>query len=522
MTTTLSAQRVPDILDCLAQLSNDEVPTPPKLAREMLDLLPVDVWSAYDYRWLDPCCKSGVFLREIAARLLEGLSDHERDFDKRREHIYRDMLWGTSITEMTGQISRRSLYYSRNASGDHSAVTFATNVGNLPFVLTEHEFAKGSCNVCRASAQELNRGESRETHAYSFIHGTYPTKEMVELQFDVIVGNPPFQIGDGGGGGGASATPLYHLFVQQAIELAPRHIVMITPSRWFSGGKNLDDYREQMINDRGMVALVDHPRLYDCFPGVKIRGGVSYFHWARDHDGPCAVSTRIGDKQVSPTVQRFLGDYDVLVRRNEAVKILDKVTNFTVDGDSEPKLSEFVSSRKPFGLASTFRGKTSANGLNDPVLVYGTQSTSWIERDEIPSNKDWIDDWKVLLVKAHGTSGREDMTILGEPIVAKPGEACSETYLVVGRFDAEAEANNCAAYTRTRFLRFLVSLRKLTQNITKNSYRFVPVLPVDRVWTDEVLYARYGLTDEDVGFIESMIKERPSAAGEEIVDGDDE
>lgn len=198
-----STQHIPDILDCLAQLSNDEVPTPPKVARAMLDILPAEVWSSPDYTWLDPVCKSGVFLREVALRLLVGLADWEPDFEKRREHIFRNMLHGASITEMTGIISRRSLYCSRDASGEHSVVRFDTESGNVAFIPTEHTFGNdGRCAICGAPA-DLERGAKRENYAYSFIHGTYPNKEMSAMKFDVIVGNPPYQLGDGGGGGGA-------------------------------------------------------------------------------------------------------------------------------------------------------------------------------------------------------------------------------------------------------------------------------------------------------------------------------
>lgn len=187
-------QHVPDILDCLAQLSNDEVPTPPKLARAMLDLLPAEVWSKPDYTWLDPVSKSGVFLREIASRLLDGLANWEPDLVKRREHIFRNMLHGTSVTEMTGQIARRSVYCSRDASGEHSIVRFDSKAGNIPFIPTEHTFRNGRCTVCGAP-EDLERGDARENYAYAFIHGSYPTKEMSAMKFDVIVGNPPYQVG---------------------------------------------------------------------------------------------------------------------------------------------------------------------------------------------------------------------------------------------------------------------------------------------------------------------------------------
>lgn len=514
MSPSRAGQHIPDILDCLAQLSNDEVPTPPRIARAMLDLLPEEVWRQPDYKWLDPFCKSGVFLREVAARLLVGLSDWESDFVKRREHIMRNMLYGTSITEMTGIIARRSVYCSADASSAHSVVRLDSPAGNIPFEPAQHDFQGSKCRTCGAPI-ELERGETRENHAYSFIHGTYPTEEMSTMKFDVIVGNPPFQLNDGGGGGGASATPLYNLFVERALDLEPRHIVMITKSNWFTGGKGLAGFRARMLADHHFVDLVDHPTLYDCFPGVKIRGGVSYWHWDREHQGPCRVTTRIGDRIVGEPVVRDLGAYDVLVRRNEAVEILDKVMAFRENGAAEPSLAHQVSPRKPFGV---LKASPPSAVVVDPVLVYDNQRTFAVERSSVTSNQAWVDHWKVLLVKAHGTSGKEDRTILGEPVVAGPGTACSETYLVVGRFNSEEDAKRLARYTKTRFVRFLVSLRKLTHNITRDSYNFVPALPMDRDWTDEALFARYGLTHDDVAFIESLIDARDQMPFNEDVD----
>jgi len=236
---------------------------------------------------------------------------------------------------------------------------------------------------------------------------------------------------------------------------------------------------------------------------------VSYWLWSRDHEGPCEVTTKIGDEAIGEPALRMLDAYDVLVRRNEGVRILDKVRAHRVDGESEPLLGDVVSARKPFGLTNQ-RGKATPVGLNDPVLVYGNQTESYMERSAITSNVEWVDKWKVLLVKAHGTSGRDDVTILGEPVVAGPGTACTETYLVIGVVDSETEARNLAIYMRTRFVRFLVSLRKITQNITRDSYLFVPRLSMDRVWTDRDLYERYDIDSEQVSFIESLIAERPS------------
>lgn len=508
---TARKQHVPDILDCLAQLSNDEVPTPPKLARAMLDLLPKEVWSNPDYKWLDPCCKSGAILREVAARLLVGLERWQPDFARRREHIFRNMLYGTSVTELTGQVVRRSVYCSRDASGPHSVVRFKHVVGNLPFVPTQHDFgAKGQeskCRVCGAP-KDLERGEKRENYAYAFIHGTYPTQEMSKMKFDVIVGNPPYQISDGGYG--ASATPIYHHFVETATQLQPRYLVMITPSRWFVGGKGLDGFRERMLKDGHLRKLVDYPKLYDAFPGVKIRGGVSYFLWDREHKGATEVSTWWEGEPVGSVAKRRLDEFDVLVRRNEAVPILRKV-----QAKQEPVLSERVSSAKPFGFRTFYHGKQSAARMKNPVKLYGSQKVSWVERDEIAVNSAWIDDWKVLMTAVQGTSAAVETMFLSRPVVAGPGEACTETYLVTGRFGSKKSADRYAAYLRTRFVRFLVSLRKATQHATRDVYAFVPDLPMDRTWTDRALYERYKLTRKEIAFIESQVREMPVAGREQ-------
>jgi len=283
MTAALTERpRVPDILECLAQLSSDEVPTPPKLANAMLDLLPAEVWHDPGYRWLDPCSKSGVFLREIAKRLLfDGLVKWEPDFEKRREHIFRNMIYGCGITELTGIISRRTVYYSRHASSDHSVIDFDSDEGNIPFVRAEHNFKDGRCQVCGAP-KDLERGEGRENYAYAFIHEAYPTEGMEDMKFDVIVGNPPYQVGSDGN---SRTMPIYQHFVRRAIALDPRYVLMITPSRWFATGLGLDEYREVMLADPRIRHLVHHPNAGEVFPGVEIKGGVSYFLWDHDHSG---------------------------------------------------------------------------------------------------------------------------------------------------------------------------------------------------------------------------------------------
>ena len=337
------------------------------------------------------------------------------------------------------------------------------------------------------------------------------------MKFDVIVGNPPYQLSDGGFG--ESARPIYHLFVEQAMKLKPHFLTMIIPSRWFAGGKGLDNFRDKMLHDRRISSLVDYPKLYDGFPGVKIRGGVSYFLWDRDYSGPCAVQTMWDGEPLGPPMKRFLDAYDVLVRRNEAVSILDKVRAFRVRGKPELTLEKKVSSRKPFGFPTNFHGSSSPSGLKQPIKLYGSQRISWIERKDIEKNTEWVDEWKVLMTRVQGTSAAVETMFLSRPIISGPKEACSETYLVAGRFDDKDQAEEFAAYLRTRFVRFLVSLRKATQDAAKDVYAFVPDIPLGQDWTDEKLYRRYGLTKDEVAFIESTIAPMSANAKAEPDDG---
>jgi site-specific DNA-methyltransferase (adenine-specific) len=300
------------------------------------------------------------------------------------------------------------------------------------------------------------------------------------------------------------------LFVEKALELDPQYAVFVTPSRWMAGGKGLDKYRERMLSDKRLRNIVDYPKLYEAFPGVKIRGGISYFLWDREYDGPCQIQTIWDGKPTGPAVPRHLDAYDILVRRNEAVPILEKVR-----AKGEPTLDARVSSRKPFGLPTNFKGKPSAAGVSKPVRLYENQRIGWVARKDVAINPEWIDEWKVLMTAVQGTSAAVETKFLSKPIIAGPGTACTETYLVAGHFDNEPEAVNYAKYLRTRFVRFLVSLRKATQHATRDVYSFVPDLPLDREWTDAKLYKRYGLSKDEIAFIESQVAEHSDDNNEE-------
>ena len=524
--------RNPDVLTCIANLSNDEVFTPPEFANRMLDTLAeawaashdgANLWANKAVKFLDPCTKSGVFLREITRRLTQGLADDMPDLDERVDHILTRQVFGIGITHLTSLLARRSLYCSKHARGEHSIATgFASDDGNIWFERMEHTWANGKCTYCGASQRTLDRGEGLETHAYAFIHTDNIKTRIAELfggdmQFDVIIGNPPYQLDDGGYG--TSAAPIYQLFVEKALDLDPRYAVFVTPSRWMAGGKGLDKYRARMLSDKRLRRIVDYPKLYEGFPGVKIRGGISYFLWDRDHNGPCAVQTIWDGRPTGPAVARHLDAYDILVRRNEAVPILEKVR-----AKGEPTLDARVSSQKPFGLRTFFHGKPDSKRLKNPVKLFGSQKISWVERSEIPSNAPWIDMWKVLMTRVQGTSAAIETKFLSKPIIAEPGTACTESYVVAGVFDTEIEAMNYAKYLRTRFARFLVSLRKSTQDAAKTVYAFIPDLPLDQEWTDAKLYKRYGLTKDEIAFIESQVAEHDSELFDVAVadDGDDE
>jgi len=522
--------RNPDVLTCIANLSNDEVFTPPEFANRMLDTLAeawaadhggANLWADKTVRFLDPCTKTGIFLREITTRLTRGLAAEIPDLETRVDHILTRQVYGIGITHLTSLLARRSLYCSKHANGRHSIVrSFANDDGNIWFQRTEHTWVDGKCTYCGASQKILDRGEGLETHAYALIHTDDIKNRMVELfgddmQFDVIIGNPPYQLSTAGYGN--QARPVYHRFVQQAKRLDPRYLVMVTPSRWFSGGMGLNEFRESMLTDKRLTRIVDYPKLYEGFPGVKIRGGISYFLWDREHIGPCEVETVWDGMPTGPAVARYLDAFDILVRRNEAVPILEKVR---VKG--ETTLDQRVSSQKPFGLATNYKGKPTAAGMRSPVKLFANQRTAWIERVDIPDNVEWVEKWKVLMTRIQGTSAAVETKFLSKPIIAEPGTACTETYIVAGVFETKTDAANYAAYLCTRFVRFLVSLRKPTQDALKPVYAFVPDLPLNQQWTDAKLYERYGLTEDEIAFIEAQVAEHDNTLFEETAPAEDD
>ena len=496
-TRLVNGGHVPDILDCIANLSSDEVFTPPELVDKVLDMFPEGVWHDSSLKWLDPACKTGIFLRQIAKRLMVGLHDEFPNEDERREHIFKNMLYGIALTDLTALMSRRSVYTSKNANGEKSIAHFNDANGNISYDNRPHTYRGGSCIYCGSKEDnELNRDETRERHAYNFIHLT--PEEIKTMKFDVIVGNPPYQLDSAGFG--AQATPIYHYFVRQAKKLNPKYMAFIIPSRWFAGGMGLDSFREEMLHDRRIKKIVDYPDANDCFPGVEIKGGVCYFIWDREYDGDCEVSTVIGNEE-QPSMTRPLDEYDTFIRWNKAIPILRKVQE-----RHELSISNGISGLNPFNLATNFDGFDEIDNP-DKVKIYLNKKTGYVERTRVQKNKDLIDKYKVLLPKASEGGGVFPNAILGKPIVAEPRSCCTMTYLIVKSVESKDQAMNLAAYIRTRFFRFLVMLKKNTQDTTKEKFAFVPDLTLSEEWTDKKLYDRYDITPDEQAYIESMIKE---------------
>lgn len=488
------------------------------------------IWTDSTVRFVDPFTKSGVFLREITKRLLKGLEHEFPNLQQRVDQILTNQVFGVATAPLEALIARRSVYCAKFANGQHSISTkFTDEQGNIKFQAINHSWGggktrvltandagdtieitvDGKCVYCGANQRDYDR-EELENYAYPFLHTNNPNQFLNEIfgtdmKFDVVIGNPPYQLGQSGGESvGGFAMPIYQKFVRSAKSLEPRFICMITPSRWFAGGRGLDDFRAEMLSDRRIRSLCDFPNAKEVFPGTQIEGGVSYFLWDANWNAECTVQTFEGGVPTSAPMPRFLNTYDVLVRRNDAIPILEKVI---AASSTRGSIAEQVFPIQPFGLRTNFLGETSPNGMRDPILLYRNGGTAFVESSDIQKNREITDRWKVLLGAAYGSSGSAPIQVYNTPIVAAPRTACTETYLVIGTFDTEPEARNFAIYLSTKFVRYLVSLKKNTQHLYSERFSFVPNLTMEQTWTDELLYDEFALSEQERNLINSTIRE---------------
>lgn len=491
----------PDVLSCLADLSNDEVFTPPNIANDMLDLLPQELFEDPNVTFLDPFTKSGVFLREIAKRLIRGLESKIPNLEERIDHIFKKQLFGIAITELTSLLARRSVYCSKYPNSPYSVAQFEDVQGNIRFKNTQHEWVKGKCCFCGATESEYGgkKREGLETHAYEFIHTTKP-QEIFNMKFDVIIGNPPYQLNTAGDKNGAQAIPLYHRFVEQAKKLKPHYLIMITPSRWFTGGFGLNHFRDEMLHDNRLREIHDFLDASDCFPGVEIKGGVNFFLWDLYYKGDVAVTTYIKGIPVSTATRPLLEKgSDVFIRYNDAISILHKVAAF-----QEESFSDIVSKQRPFNLPTNF-ADYSTKEIDNGYKLYGNKFIGYLPKNfTLTKGFEYLNTYKLFTPKAVGSG--DGKTDLIKPIIGEPNSICTETYVVAGAYKTLTEAENAKSYIGTKFFHFLLTLRKNTQDCLAGVFTYIPIQDFSKPWTDEELYEKYHLTQEEIDFIESMIR----------------
>lgn len=418
-------------------------------------------------------------------------------------------MFGIGITQITSLLARRSVYCSKHAQGEHSiAKGFASDDGNIWFKRTEHTWGDTKCEFCGAPKAILDREAELENYAYAFIHTDNIKTRLAEIfggnmQFDVIIGNPPYQMK--GGAGGSSDSSIYHLFVEQAKRLDPRYVSMVIPSRWMAcatrGVGDFDGFRQRILTDGHLCKLVDYGNAREAFPGVEIQGGVCYFLWDSAYNGLCEVTTTRDGESV--TAMRKLDQFDVFVRDSRAIVILEKVL-----AKGEASVAEILTNTEPFKYASNFTGwhKNKQAGDIPIYLIAGRQRTvGFTPRSKITKNEHLINSWKVLVVRGYGAGETVPHQILGKPWIAPPPSVCTGSFMFF-YVASEAEANSLRSYFTTRFFRFLVSLRKITQNAFRSTYEWVPVQHWDRDWTDKALYKKYGLTKEEIEYVEAVIR----------------
>ena len=524
----------PDILETIANLSNDEVFTPPKLANEILDLLPEEVWSNPNLTFLDPAVKTGIFLREITSRLIDGLADQIPDLQERVNHILTKQVFGIGITELTTLMARRTVYCSMTANSPYSICTeFDDEKGNIIFPDTEHTWGKnGRCEFCGANKNSYGGGGNKENYAYPFIHDNFE-KEFGNMKFDVIIGNPPYQLSDGNEGGNSfSATAIYHKFIDTALDLNPKYISMIIPSRWMSGvAKGIPkEWTQKMIADKRIKEIHDYENSGEIFDSVGVIGGICYFLWDDKNDIDTTHYFYGADKSVGKSIgnlDRF--NIGSVIRNTKIIPVINKVIekegeNYFLKGEST--FMDIVSPKGFFISDGRFTTNWKDYKLKKDetysVKYYVSKSTNkvdfgWVKEDDVKRNKEAIKLHKVFIPATYGDPIRYD-SVIGFPKYGEPNSISSQTYLTIGyseKFTKE-ECLNIISYIKTKFFRFLVRARKNTQDCARGVYQFVPLQDWSKPWTDEELYKKYKLTQEEIDYIEEIVA--PMSTSDDLVE----
>ena len=515
----------PDVLNCIANLSNDEVFTPPQLVNEMLDLLPQELFSNPKARFLDPFTKSGVFLREIVKRLDVGLASIIPDRQERILHIMHNQIFGIALTELTSLLARRSVYCSKYANSEHSVGRFKTKEGYILYTPMQHSWQNGRCQYCGASKEVFDRGDTAETYAYNFIHTNNPEKFFPNMTFDVIIGNPPYQLSRASENtttNAAYASSIYHLFIEKACQLRPKYICMITPSRWMTKSAQgiPDEWVDKMITSNHFIEIHDFIDAKECFNGIEIKGGVNYFLYSPDYVGKCKYILSDGTN-VSKRID-YIDSFGmgIIIRDNNALDILNKIIKIEGNYYNIENFSSLVSPRDFFTthekLGSNWKGYSIEKSKEKNIKYYLNKNLiskgfGWISKNDIPKGQEAINVDKVYISKAYGAGESFPHQIIGVPFYGEPGSVCSQTYIVIGYNPAERqltkdECFNIISYIKTRLFRYLVLIKKKTQNAPRDVYQFVPLQDFSEKWTDEKLYKKYGLEAHEIEFIESMIK----------------
>lgn len=519
-----------DILETITNVGNDEVFTPRKTADMMLDSLPEEVWHNPNYKWLNPATKNGIFEREIAIRLDKGLENVIPDVEQRRKHILQNMIYSIGQTKFTSNVARRTVYYCSQANRQCDGLKapdghfvngyaigngtwFSDSEGNIKTPISVHTFEGNKCRFCGISKHSMYVDPTqREQYAYEFVH-IHHLNLLRKLQdrffggnrkmkFDIIVGNPPYQLKTTSNS--SQSVPIYQKFVEQALCLDPKYICMIIPSRWFAGGMGLDDFRATMLKNKHIKKLVDWTNAKDCFPTLSIGGGVCYFLYDKTFEGPTEIINI--HNGIEKTLTRNLNEFgDVFVRYNEAIEILRKIRQ-----KKENTFEDCVTSLAPFGIDSKERGHKEKK--DHDLLLHSSEGISYIEKSKVTTGSNYIDKYKIMISKVTSEhAGEPDKNgqykVLSTTKIINPGEVCTFSYFLAGVSESKNETENILSYMKTKFFRFLLLLSVSSINLSKDKFRFVPKQDFSKSWNDKKLYEKYELNQEDILYIEGIIKE---------------